>query len=54
MKSYLSLLLGLTASVAMTAQTTEVVNIQGTDYDLVKLQERQIGPGAVYYRYRVP
>ena len=54
MKSFLPLLLGLTASVAMTAQTTEVVNIQGTDYDLVKLQERQIGPGAVYTRYRVP
>lgn len=50
------LLLPVLASVSVTAmaQTTETVNIQGTDYSLVKHQERQIGPGTVYTRYRVP
>lgn len=36
------------------AQSTETVNLQGTDYELVKHIERQIGPGTVYYRYRIP
>lgn len=51
-KSLLSIL--LLSALPMTAQTSETVNIQGTDYRMDKLQERQIGPGAVYTRYRVP
>lgn len=39
---------------AQMAETTAVVNLQGTDYTVNKLEERQIGPGCVYTRIRVP
>ncbi len=39
---------------AIHAEQVTTVNVQGKDYQMVKLQERPIGPGAVYHRYRLP
>lgn len=50
MKKQLLLLL-VAATGTMSA---EIVNLQGTDYDVQKVIERSIGPGTVYARYRVP
>lgn len=36
------------------AQSSTTVSIDGKDYPLNKLLERQIGPGTVYTRYRMP
>ena len=46
--------MALTATAALSAQTTETILIDGTEQRLVKLVERQIGPGTVYTRYRMP
>lgn len=35
------------------ANNPDIVNIQGAEHQLNKLIERQIGPGCVYYRYRI-
>ena len=48
-KQLLCLLLAAAGSMS-----AEIINLQGTDYDVRKLEERQIGPGTVYTRYRVP
>lgn len=45
------LLLLLAATGTMSA---EIINLQGTDYDVQKVIERSIGLGTVYARYRVP
>lgn len=42
------------AALGAAAQTSEIVNVQGKDYEMVKLLERRIGPGTVYTRYRLP
>ena len=44
------------AAMTMSAQTTNstTVVLQGTEYRMDKLIERQIGPGTVYTRYRLP
>ena len=47
----------LTAALAMTlpafAQVSQTINVQGKEYELIKMLERQTGPGTVYTRYRI-
>lgn len=54
MKRLQAIFMALTATAALSAQTTETILIDGTEQRLVKLVERQIGPGTVYTRYRMP
>ena len=54
MKKLLLLTLASAACTGMYAEIAEPVTVQGNECTLQTLQIRQIGPGAVYYRYRVP
>lgn len=44
MKRLQAIFMALTATAALSAQTTETILIDGTEQRLVKLVERQIGP----------
>ncbi len=54
MKKYLRLFNYALLFTASFAQATETVNLGGTDYEVVTLADREIGPGIRHTRFRLP
>lgn len=54
MRKFLLLTMAAGALSASAAAPTITANVNGTDYEVRTLQQRLIGPGMTYYRFRVP